>query len=77
MGINFENAPTIWVYLLGLSDYFFTVIFVFECYYKLRAYSFRYFETLSNKFDFFIVSSSIVDILMTLTGAGNEFALGP
>lgn len=69
MGINFENAPILYVFLLGISDYFFTLIFIVECYLKLRAYSFRYFDTLSNKFDFFIVLSSIVDVCMSFMSA--------
>jgi hypothetical protein len=79
MGINFENAPTIYVFLLDISDYFFTVIFIGEAYLKMRAYSFRYFDTLSNKFDFFIVCSSIADIIMSFTAqqASEQFSLGP
>ena len=65
MGINFENAPVTYVFLLGISDYFFTVIFVAEAYLKMRAYLWRYFDTISNQFDFFIVVSSIADIIMS------------
>jgi hypothetical protein len=75
MGINFENAPLLYVKLLEISDYFFTVIFVAECYLKLRAYSYRYFETTSNKFDFFIVVSSIADIVLSLQGEGQSESL--
>lgn len=79
MGINFENAPVLYVKLLGISDYFFTVIFIGEAYLKLRAYNIRYFDTLSNKFDFFIVVSSIADVIMGLTaeGASESFSMGP
>jgi hypothetical protein len=79
MGINFENAPLLYVQLLGISDYFFTVIFIAECYLKIRAYSFRYFDTLSNKFDFFIVASSIIDVCMSFMSkeASESFSLGP
>jgi hypothetical protein len=79
MGINFENAPLLYVQLLGISDYFFTVIFVVEAYLKLRAYSFRYFDTLSNKFDAFIVVSSLIDIMMGFMSkeASESFSLGP
>jgi Ion transport protein len=50
-----------------------------EAYLKIRAYAFRYFDTLSNKFDAFIVISSIMDILMTLTmkNVSESFSLGP
>ena len=81
MGINFENAPLLWVQMLDISDYFFNVIFIAECYIKLRAYSFRYFDTISNKFDFFIVASSIIDTALSFTpkepGADDSFSVGP
>lgn len=79
MGINFENAPVLYVQLLGISDYFFTVIFIGEAYIKMRAYLWRYFDTISNKFDFFIVVSSIADVIMGFTAkeAADSFSMGP
>jgi hypothetical protein len=79
MGINFENAPLLYVFLLESSDYIFTLIFVAEAYLKLRAYSIQYFDTISNQFDFFIVISSIADVIMGFAAASvaDQFALGP
>jgi hypothetical protein len=79
MGINFENAPLVYVQLLDISDYFFTVIFIVEAYLKIRAYVWRYFDTLSNKFDAFIVISSVADIIMSFTmqDMSESFSLGP
>jgi hypothetical protein len=79
MGINFENAPFLYIQLLDISDYFFTVIFIVEAYLKIRAYAWRYFDTLSNKFDAFIVISSVADIIMsfTMTDMSSTFSLGP
>jgi hypothetical protein len=52
---------------------------VVEAYLKLRAYSFRYFDTLSNKFDMFIVVSSLIDVIMGFMSkeASENFSLGP
>ena len=79
MGINFENAPPSYVFLLGLTDYVFTVIFIAEAYCKMRAYVWRYFDTVSNQFDFFIVISSVADIIMGLVAseASDTFSMGP
>ena len=30
MGLNFENAPTMYVFLLGITNYFFTAVFCAE-----------------------------------------------
>lgn len=64
MGISFENEPILWTKLLGISNHFFTAIFSIEMFVKMRAYSYRYFETTWNKFDFFIVMSSWAEILI-------------
>jgi hypothetical protein len=77
MGINFENAPTLYVFLVGITNYFFTAVFCAEMYLKFRAYKWRYFDTLQHKFDFFIVCSSIIDILMTLTTTDSSISIGP
>ena len=65
--------------MLDISDYFLTVIFIIEAYLKLRAYVWRYFDTLSNKFDAFIVISSVADVIMSLTmkEMSDSFSLGP
>ena len=42
----------------------FTIIFIIEAVLKLIAYGKSYFENSWNKFDFFVVSSSILDIVM-------------
>lgn len=50
----------------------FTLIFTAEAYLKLRAFSYRYFETTWNKFDFFIVVTSLIDIAIEFASAGQE-----
>jgi len=43
-----------------------------EAYFKLRAFSYRYFETAWNKFDFFIVVTSLMDIIIGFTSNEGE-----
>jgi len=45
-----------------VSNYIFTLIFVVEAVLKLAAYGWSYFGTAWNKFDFFVVASSLVDV---------------
>ena len=60
-GVGFNNA-------LDLLNYVFTGIFITECMCKLTALGPKgYFYFGWNKFDFFVVSSSIVDITITNT----------
>ena len=63
-----------------MTNYIFTAIFVMEAILKLIAYGFSYFQTMWNKFDFFIVITSIIDILMSLdpnASTNSAFSLGP
>jgi len=77
----FENEPPLYTLLLDYSNYVFTFIFTCEAYFKLRAFSYRYFETAWNKFDFFIVITSLMDIIIGFTSNDGEenpiLSLGP
>lgn len=75
MGINFENAPVLYAWLLDQTNYFFTAIFIIEMLLKLQAYNWRYFETAWHKFDFFIVSASLVDILLSFFPSNGSGAM--
>lgn len=79
MGITFENEPILYTYMLNLSNYFFTAIFTFEMVLKMQAYSWRYFETTWNKFDFFIVMASLIDIIISWspTDSNEALSVGP
>ena len=79
MGITFENEPIFYTQMIDLSNYFFTLIFTIEMVLKMQAYSWRYFETTWNKFDFFIVMASLIDIIISWTPTeGNEaLSVGP
>lgn len=77
MGVIFEDAPVFFLNILNITNYFFTAIFCGEAYLKFRAYNTRYFDTLQNKFDFFICCTSIADIIMSFTPTSGIFKIAP
>lgn len=62
-------------------NYVFTAIFCIEALVKLMALGFKtYFRTGWNRFDFFVVLSSIIDITLEFSGSGNSnsfLSVGP
>ena len=50
--------------LLEYANYVFTLIFCTEAALKMFVYRGDYFKTAWNKFDFFVCTASILDILM-------------
>lgn len=68
MALDHEGASPGMLSFLAVTNYVFTAIFFFECVLKLYVYRMPYFKTGWNKFDFFVVGSSLVDL-------GLEFAL--
>jgi len=68
MALDHEGASPGMLDFLKVTNYIFTTIFLLECILKLYVYRRHYFKTAWNKFDFFVVSSSIIDL-------GLEFAL--
>ena len=76
MGITFESEPPMYTFFLEISNYIFTAIFTLEMLIKMQAFSYRYFETSWNKFDFAIVIASWLDIaLIFVPTDGNETLL--
>ena len=47
-----------------MSNHFFTVIFLVEAVLKFIAFGMTYFNNAWNKFDFFVVSASIMDVFL-------------
>ena len=45
-----------------MTNYIFTAIFIIEAVFKLLVYGLAYFKTGWNKFDFFVVVSSLIDV---------------
>jgi voltage-dependent calcium channel T type alpha-1I len=56
--------------VLDFANYIFTTIFIVEAGLKLVAFGKSYFNNAWNKFDFFVVFSSIIDLLMSFVGPG-------
>lgn len=66
MGCFAEGMSEGMIWFLGFTNYIFTAVFIVEATLKLIAFGKSYFENSWNKFDFFVVCSSILDLLMTL-----------
>ena len=65
MAMNFENASDVYNNALTIVNYIFTGVFIGECILKLLAYGpSGYFHSAWNKFDFFVVVASIVDLIV-------------
>jgi ABC-type multidrug transport system permease subunit len=64
MGLTYEGAPQSVLEFLRISNYVFTAVFLAEAILKLLAYDWSYFGTAWNKFDFFVVCASLLDIMM-------------
>jgi len=50
---------------MDFLNYIFTLIFILEACIKIFAFGWAYFDTSWNKFDFFVVISSIMDIFLS------------
>ena len=76
MALDHEGASPETLMFLQVSNYFFTGIFFLEAIIKLYVYRLAYFKTAWNKFDFFVVVSSIIDLVLELSlpkpEGGNE-----
>lgn len=76
MALDHEGAGPGTLKFLQVSNYFFTGIFLIEAILKLYVYRCPYFKTSWNKFDFFVVASSLVDLAIELSiptpEGGNE-----
>ena len=64
MALDHEGAGPSMISFLKITNYIFTSIFLFECMLKLYVYRRPYFKTSWNKFDFFVVASSIIDLAL-------------
>ena len=62
MALSYEGATGAWNLFLEITNYIFTAIFFFECALKLYTYKKAYFSNNWNRFDFFVVISSLIDI---------------
>ena len=60
------------VEFLRVTNYFFSAVFLVEAIMKLFVYRWAYFYTGWNKFDFFVVISSLFDIGMKFLPQGGD-----
>ena len=69
MALTYEGSPTSYDSILENINYFFTGVFILECLLKFIGFGFKgYLYSGWNKFDLFVVMSSIIDILMNNIG---------
>lgn len=69
MALTYETSPTSYDTVLSYINLVFSIIFICESILKMIAYGIDgYFYKTSNKFDFFVVSVSIVDIIFSYSG---------
>ena len=71
MAIDYEDASFEYELALYYINLWFTSIFTIECAVKLTAFGFNYFTVAWNNFDFFVVMSSIVEILFSSLSSGS------
>jgi hypothetical protein len=64
MAITYEGMSKQYSGILEKINYFFTAAFAIECAFKLVGHGGNYFNSAWNKFDFFVVSASFLDIVM-------------
>ena len=65
MAMGFENCPRVYEQILSIFNYIFTGIFIAECLIKLVGLGpVAYFHSGWNRFDFFVVVASILDIVI-------------
>jgi len=65
MAMNYDGCDTTYEFCLKIANFIFTGIFIAECLLKLIAYGpVGYFYFGWNKFDFFVVIASLVDIIV-------------
>jgi hypothetical protein len=65
MGCFAEGMSEGMIWFLEFTNIIFTIVFIVEAVLKLIAYGKSYFANAWNKFDFFVVASSIMDLLLS------------
>lgn len=75
MACSYDGNPVYWQKILKNANYVFSAIFVIEALMKLYVYRRAYFYTAWNKFDFFVVSASILDVILDGFSVSNSKAL--
>ena len=71
MTLNYESATLDYNNTLEKVNYIFTAVFIFEASMKFIAFGFAYFKSAWNIFDFIIVSTSLLDIVVSNASGSN------
>ena len=66
MAITHEGSPKTVNNIMDLLNMIFTTIFVVEAALKIAAFGWNYFGTTWNKFDFFVVVASLMDLALSI-----------
>lgn len=69
MGIEFEGMSPALVSFLQVCGYGFTAIFFIEMVLKMIGFGMTYFNTGWNRFDFFVVLASLLDVVLLFFNA--------
>jgi len=75
MAVIYETASDTFNLALDYTNFVFTAVFIIEAALKLFTYRLAYFKVTWNKFDFFVVSASIFDIVISRVSTSNIPAL--
>ena len=66
MALDHDGSSPSMISFLQVTNYIFTAIFAAEAVFKLMVYGLAYFKTAWNKFDFFVVVSSLIDVAIEM-----------
>ena len=79
MGMVYEGSSQTYNQVLESINLFFTIVFMLECAIKIIGLGIKgYWISGWNRFDFFVVMSSILDIILTAVGSSLAFLrVGP
>lgn len=78
MALSYETITDTLVQVLRISNYIFSAIFFVEAVLKLIAFGRSYFRNSWNKFDCFVVVSSIFDVVLEIMGSSMSWlSAGP
>lgn len=75
MALDFEGSSQQFRDFIDFTNYIFTTVFFVECVMKLYTYRGAYFKTGWNKFDFFVVASSLIDLGLIFLMPSSESAV--
>lgn len=75
MAIDYEDAPLNYTMVLQYINYVFTAIFTIEAILKLTAFGKVYFSSSWNNFDFFVVLSSLLEVVLSSLATSGSVAI--